>query len=141
MLKTVLRWVLTVGMVFVGVMHFVNPADFVAIVPAVLPAKLALVYISGIAEIAGGLGLILPQTRRLAGWGLVALYIAVFPANINMLVNHLPLGDKPVETWQLWARLPIQLVLIAWAYWYTRPSEGQGPAIAAPATAPTSTSR
>ena len=139
MLKTVLRWVLTVGMVFVGVMHFVNPADFVAIVPAVLPAKLALVYISGLAEIAGGLGLILPQTRRLAGWGLVALYIAVFPANINMLVNHLPLGDKPVETWQLWARLPIQLVLIAWAYWYTRPD--QGPAIAAVATAPTPTSR
>lgn len=121
MLKTALRWVLTVGMVFVGVLHFVSPAGFVAIVPEVLPAKLALVYVSGIAEIAGGLGLILPQTRRLAAWGLVALYVAVFPANINMLVNDLPLGDNHLETWQLWARLPFQAVLIAWAYWYTRP--------------------
>jgi uncharacterized membrane protein len=139
MLKIILRWLLTVGMVIVGVTHFTEPANFVAIVPEVLPAKLALVYISGIAEIAGGLGLILPATRRLAAWGLVALYIAVFPANINMLVNDLPLGDKPLETWQLWARLPIQLVLIAWAYWYTRPD--QGPAITAVATAPTPTSR
>ena len=139
MLKTILRWVLTVGMTVIGVLHFVKPEGFVAIVPEVLPAKLALVYISGIAEIAGGLGLILPATRRLAAWGLVALYVAVFPANINMLVNDLPIGDKPLEAWQLWARLPIQLVLIAWAYWYTRPD--QGPAIGAMATAPTPTSR
>jgi uncharacterized membrane protein len=76
--------------------------------------------ISGIAEILGGLGLIVPATRRLAAWGLIALYVAVFPANLNMALNHLPLGTTPVATWLLWARLPLQLVLIVWAYWYTR---------------------
>jgi uncharacterized membrane protein len=89
--------------------------------PAQLPAPLLLVQISGVAEIAGGLGLILPQTRRLAAWGLIALFLAIFPANVNMAVHHLPLDGKPVAPALLWARLPLQLVLIAWAYWYTRP--------------------
>ena len=120
--KTVLRWLMTVLMTFVGVMHFVKPAGFVAIVPAQLPAPLLLVQVSGVAEILGGLGLILPQTRRLAAWGLIALYIAVFPANVNAAVNHLPLDGRPVAPALLWARLPLQLVLIAWAYWYTRPT-------------------
>ena len=139
MIKTILRWVLTAAMVFVGTMHFIDPDTFVAIVPAALPAKLALVYVSGVAEIAGGLGLILPATRRIAAWGLIALYVAVFPANVNMALNHLPFGDRPVEAWQLWARLPLQLVFIAWAYWYTRPD--QGAVKVAVATAPTSTTR
>jgi uncharacterized membrane protein len=119
--KTIVRWVATIAMVVVGVKHFLNPAPFVGIVPAALPHKLALVYVSGVAEIAGGLGLILPATRRAAAWGLIALYVAVFPANINMAVNHLPLGADPVPQWLLWARLPLQIVFIAVAYWYTRP--------------------
>jgi uncharacterized membrane protein len=123
-LKTGLRWLLTIGMVAVGVTHFTSPENFVAIVPAALPKPLLLVYVSGVAEIAGGLGLILPQTRRAAAWGLIALFIAVFPANVNMAVNHLPLGGKPVDPAFLWARLPLQLVLIAWAYWYTRRERG-----------------
>jgi uncharacterized membrane protein len=123
MLKTVLRWLLTVGMVGAGLNHFIKPDPYVAMMPDALPAHLALVYISGVAEILGGLGLILPRTRRLAAWGLVLLLLAIFPANINMAVNHLPLGDRPVPTWALWARLPLQAVLIAWAYWYTRPEK------------------
>jgi uncharacterized membrane protein len=118
--KTVLRWILTVFMTFAGVMHFVKPGPFVAMVPAQLPSPLLLVQLSGVAEILGGLGLILPQTRRFAAWGLIALYIAVFPANVNMAVNHLPLDGKPVAPALLWARLPLQLVLIAWAAWYAR---------------------
>jgi uncharacterized membrane protein len=121
-METALRWLLTLLMVAIGVLHFVAPAGFVSIVPRALPAPLALVYISGAAEIAGGLGLALPRTRRLAAWGLVALYIAVFPANVNMAVNQLPLGDQPLPTGVLWARLPLQLVLIYWAWRYTRPS-------------------
>ena len=120
-LKTGLRWLLTIFMVGAGITHFTNPGAFVAMVPEVLPAPLALTYVSGVAEIAGGLGLILPQTRRAAAWGLILLYLAVFPANVNMAVNHLPLDGKPVDPVLLWARLPLQLVLIAWAYWYTRP--------------------
>jgi uncharacterized membrane protein len=125
-LKTVLRWVLTVFMTVAGLNHFLAPAPYVAMMPAALPAPLALVYISGVAEILGGLGLILPATRRLAAWGLIALFIAIFPANINMAVNHLPLGDRVLPTWALWARLPLQFVLMAWAYWYTRPADRAG---------------
>lgn len=103
-----------------GVMHFVAPKPFVQIVPAWLPAPLLLVYISGFFEIIGAIGLLIPFTQRAAAWGLVALLIAVFPANINMAVNELPLGDTvyPIGNW---VRLPLQFVLIAWAYWMTRP--------------------
>jgi uncharacterized membrane protein len=118
--KTILRWVLTVFMVGAGVNHFVSPAAYDAMVPAALPAPHLLVQISGVAEILGGLGLILPRTRRLAAWGLIALLVAVFPANLNMAWNDLPLGTTHVASWLLWARLPLQLVLIAWAAWFAR---------------------
>lgn len=122
MAKVILRWLLTVFMVLAGVNHFLSPAPYLAMMPAELPhgSHLALVYVSGVAEILGGLGLILPATRRLAAWGLIALFVAILPANINMAWNHLPLGGNPIPAWMLWARLPLQLVLIAWAYWYTR---------------------
>lgn len=119
-ITTGLRWLLTVVMVVAGINHFVSPATYVGMMPSLLPAPLALVYISGIAEIAGGLGLILPATRRLAAWGLIALFVAVFPANVNMAVNHLRLGTSDVPIWALWARLPLQVVLIAWAWLFTR---------------------
>lgn len=118
--RTILRWVLAVFMVAAGTNHFVASDAYVAMVPSVLPAHLLLVQISGVAEIAGGIGLVLPPTRRLAAWGLIALFIAVFPANINMAVNHLPLGGRAIPAWALWARLPVQLVLIGWAALYTR---------------------
>jgi uncharacterized membrane protein len=120
-MKLALQWLLTVFMVAAGLNHFISPAPYVAMMPDALPAPLALVYVSGVAEIAGGLGLILPATRRAAAWGLIALFVAVFPANLNMAINELPLGTMHVPTWALWARLPLQLVLIAWAYWFTRP--------------------
>jgi len=118
--RTISRWVLTLFMVAAGVNHFVNPAPYLGMMPDALPAHLALVDLSGVAEILGGLGLILPATRRLAAWGLIALFVAVFPANLNMALNHLPLGTTNVPAWALWARLPLQLVLIAWAYGFTR---------------------
>jgi uncharacterized membrane protein len=123
-LKTALRFLLAGAMTVVGVLHFVNPGGFVRIVPAYLPAPLALVLISGVAEVAGGLGLLIPRTRRLAAWGLVALYIAVFPANLNMALHQIPLGDAPMapdKVWLLWLRLPFQALFIAWAHWFTRP--------------------
>jgi len=119
--KTILRWALTVFMVGAGVNHFIDPAMYLGMMPQQLPAHGVLVAVSGVAEIFGGLGLILPQTRRLAAWGLIALFVCVFPANLNMALNHLPLGTHAVPTWALWARLPLQLVLIVWAYWFTRP--------------------
>jgi uncharacterized membrane protein len=119
--KTILRWLFTVVMVVAGANHFIDPDTYMAMMPDVLPAPLALVYISGIAEIAGGLGLILPATRKLAAWGLILLFLAVFPANINMAINGLPLAGNELPAWALWGRLPLQLVFIAWAFWYTRP--------------------
>lgn len=120
--RTVLRWLLALVMVGAGVNHFLSPATYVAMMPVALPWHLALVYVSGVAEIAGGLGLLVPRTRRAAAWGLIALLVAVFPANVNMAVNELPLGTTTVPTWALWARLPLQLVLIAWAYAVRGPS-------------------
>lgn len=116
-IKRVFRVLMAMAMTTVGILHFTSPEPFVRIVPAVLPAPLALVYLSGIAEIAGGVGLMVPKLRRAAGMGLIALYIAVFPANINMALHNLQLGADPIPTWALWARLPFQFVFIAWAYW------------------------
>lgn len=115
-----LRWLLAAFMTLAGLNHFLSPETYLGMMPAVLPAPLALVYISGVAEIAGGLGLLHRRTRTLAAWGLIALFIAVFPANLNMAINGLPLGERSVPLWALWARLPVQLVLIAWAFRFTR---------------------
>ncbi len=118
-------------MVAAGVNHFINPAPYLGMMPAEFPHSwhLPLVYISGVFEVLGGLGLILPATRRAAAWGLVALLLAVFPANVNMAINQLPLGDSAVPQWALWARLPLQIVLIAWAWWFTRPASRVGATI------------
>lgn len=113
-------WALAIAMIAIGVLHFVRPKPFVRIVPKYLPAPLALVYISGFFEILGGVGLLIPATRSWAAWGLIALYIAVFPANVYMLTDDVSLDpNKPIPRWALWLRLPFQLVFIAWAYWFT----------------------
>lgn len=103
-------------MVMAGVAHFFSPEQFIRIVPPFLPYPAALVYISGVFEILGGVGLLVPGLRYVAALGLVALYVAVFPANIYMAVNQIPFGESTPQ-WMLWARLPMQVVLIAWAYW------------------------
>jgi len=99
----------------VGTMHFTQPRFFVAIVPAFFPAPRVLVWVSGACELALAIGVLILRTRRVAGFGLIALYVAVFPANINMVV-HPELGGN-VPLWALWARLPLQGVLMLWA-WY-----------------------
>lgn len=115
-----LRALLGAVMLLVGVLHFLTPEPFVKMVPAALPSPLLLVHLSGVAEIAGGAGLFIPRVRRAASWGLIALYVSVFPANVNMALNHIPLGDLQLTTFQLWARLPLQVVFIAWAWWVGR---------------------
>jgi uncharacterized membrane protein len=120
-IKTVLRLLLAGLMVLVGVQHFRDPEPFVRIVPSALPAPRLLVYLSGVFEILGGVGLLVPRTRRAAAWGLIALFVAVFPANVNMAFNDIPMGDHPVPPVLLWLRLPLQAVFIAWAWWFTRP--------------------
>jgi uncharacterized membrane protein len=121
MMRRALRLLLAVAMTAVGILHFVAPEGFVRIVPDYLPAPLALVLVSGAAEIMGGVGLLVARTRRLASFGLVALYVAVFPANVNMALHDLPLGAAHVPTALLWLRLPLQLVLIVLALWVGKP--------------------
>ena len=120
-LKTAACVLLSLLFLGAGVLHLALPAGFVAIVPRQLPFPLALVYISGVVEIVGGIGLLVPALRVRAAWLLVALLVAVFPANVNMAVNHIYLPGLPHNTALLWARLPLQGVLIAWAWWFTRP--------------------
>jgi uncharacterized membrane protein len=106
--------------VVAGIAHFVSPEAYVRIVPPYLPQPGLLVLISGIAEIAGGIGLLLPITRRMAAFGLVVLLIAVFPANIYMATAHIPFAGLAGKSWLQWLRLPLQLPLIWWAWQYTR---------------------
>jgi uncharacterized membrane protein len=107
--------------VVAGVSHFTNPDFFVSIVPPWLPAHLELVYVSGVFEILGGLGVLLPATRRLAGLGLLALLVAVYPANVHMAVNPEPFVAQGTPLWALYLRLPFQFVFMAWVWWATRP--------------------
>lgn len=127
-LKRPLLFVMAPGYVVAGLLHFLVPAFYAQIVPPGLPAPLALVYLSGIAEIAVGLGLLVPRTRRYAAWATVALLIAIFPANVYMAtsgvaIEGMPGGGDPSALVR-WGRLPFQGVLILWALWYTRPSNG-----------------
>ncbi len=102
--------------VFAGVMHFVIPQSYAAIMPVWLPSPMGMVYLSGILEILGGLGVLIPQTRRLAGAGLIALLIAVFPANVQMLANAMSDGASPLHIALLFLRLPLQPLMIVWVY-------------------------
>lgn len=103
--------------VFAGVMHFVKPGWYRRIVPPWLPRHTELVAASGVAEIAGGLAVMHPATRRLGSAWSIATLLAVFPANVHMALNAdeyergVP-GGEPT----LWARLPVQALFIAWAY-------------------------
>src|SRR4051812_32008665 len=118
-MKTFLRGLLGFLMIASGILHFVRPEPFVAIVPDYLPNPLTLVYVSGFFEILGGIGLFIPRVSRLAAWGLIALFIAVFPANIHMAIHKIPFNGVvyPIGNW---VRLPLQAVFIVWAYWLTK---------------------
>ena len=118
-LKTFMKYLLGVFFVGAGVMHFVNPGFYLKLVPPYLPWHLGLVYLSGVAEILLGLLVVIPKYTWLAAWGLIALLIAVFPANIYTAMNPQIMPDVS-PTAQL-IRLPFQLVFIVWAWWFTRP--------------------
>ncbi len=132
LIKAVMRWLLTAYMVGAGINHFIDPKTYLAMTPNWLPAPEFRVYFSAIAEIAGGIGLIFPKTRKLAGWWLIATYIALLPATIKMAIEGLPFGTHKLPSWALWGRIPVQVVLMAWAFWYTRPDP-----VVVPETKPT----
>ena len=112
------RYIIAVLFIITGLLHFIRPQVFVNIMPDVVPYHLAMVYISGVAEIAGAIGILIPQFRVPAAWGLIALLIAVFPANINMAVEGVQkTGFTSWYSLLTMLRLPLQFVLIYWIYW------------------------
>lgn len=107
-----------------GIRHFTTPDFYLRMMPPYIPAHEAMVALSGVAESALGLAVLIPPLRVYAAWGIIALLIAVFPANVHMAVANVPLGELPA--WVAWARLPFQAVFIAWAWWHTRDVAAQG---------------
>ena len=103
----------------VGIDHFINPDFYLSIMPPAFPLHLEAVYISGLFEVLGGLGVLIPRLRKFSGWGLIALLIAVYPANIYMALTPEAFPDVPLYT--LYIRLVFQFIFFYWAYLVTRP--------------------
>ena len=108
-------------MVVAGALHFVATDAYVAIMPSYLPLPRELVQVSGGFEILGGVGLLIPRLRPAAGIALIVLYVAVLPANVNMAVHEIQPPGFRIAPVLLWARIPLQLVLMAWAWQVSRP--------------------
>lgn len=117
-MKTIFLYVMAVVYIAAGIYHFANPLFYKKIMPDYLPWHMQLIYISGACEIVLGLLLLPASTSTYAAWGIIALLIAVFPANIQMAINFYQ--KKHPYLWIALVRLPLQLVLIWWAYIYTK---------------------
>jgi len=104
-----------------GANHFLKPVFYLKMMPPYVPWHAAMVYISGIAEVLGGVGLLIPSVRRAAAWGLVALLVAVFPANIYMATNPVEAGAGSIPAAALYGRLLLQPIFIWWLLWCSKP--------------------
>ena len=115
--RLISRWMLAIAFVLAGLNHFRSPDFYLRIMPSYVPWHQALVTISGVFEIAGGLLILPKKTRRLAGYGLIALLIAVLPANVEAALRY---GGPSAAAWKrilLWLRIPFQGVFAAWVWW------------------------
>ncbi len=117
--KRALLWLMAGFYILAGVLHFSATDAYLPLMPPWLPAHRALILLSGAAEVLLGVLVLLPGTRRVAAWGIVLLLVAVFPANLHVAVHDVPLfgATEGLGIWN-WVRLPFQLVLILWAWWY-----------------------
>jgi uncharacterized membrane protein len=118
--RTIARILASIFFIGAGFNHFRNPQFYKEIVPHGFGPPGMIVAISGICEIAGGLGLLIPALRRTAGWGLIALLVVVFPANIYMALEPQKIPDMHYPQWALWLRLPLQAVFIAWVWFVSK---------------------
>jgi uncharacterized membrane protein len=121
-IKAASKYLLAIFMIAAGIMHFVNPAFFLKIMPPYLPLHRELVLLSGLIESLLGVLLLIPQASRKAAWGIVALLVAVFPANIYLFQNQ---DILPAPAVVHFLRLPLQGLFIVWAYWHTRSLKDQ----------------
>jgi uncharacterized membrane protein len=116
------RAAVAAGLFFIvaGALHFARPAPYDAMIPPFLSSPRFWTYLSGAAEVAGGVGMLLPRWRRYSALGLVVLLLAVLPANIHVAVASVQLAELPMPRWYFWARIPFQLVYVAWVAWAGR---------------------
>ena len=110
---------LSLFFIYFGIDHFINPEFYLSIMPPAFPLHAEAVYISGFFEILGGISVLIAPLRKIAGWGLVALLICVYPANIYMAIT--PEAFPEISIGLLYLRLPLQFLFIYWAYSVTRP--------------------
>jgi uncharacterized membrane protein len=116
----VMLLVMGVFYVVAGLAHFMRPDFYLPMMPPWLPAHRELIFLSGVAEVLLGVAVLVPRLRRIAGWGIIALLIAIFPANLHIALHDVPVfgATQGAGIWN-WVRLPLQAVLIAWAWSYT----------------------
>ena len=119
------RFLLAAAFIFAGAVHLFDPNLLLPIMPPQIPFPRFCILASGVAELLGGLGLLLPSPaiRLAAGAGLILLLIAVFPANIYMAAHHIRIHGFPRHDWEAWARLPLQPLLIFAVAWVVRPAK------------------
>lgn len=115
------RGALALFIIVAGILHFAATDAYIAIIPDYLPLHRELVYLSGVFQILLGLALLWRKTRQVAGIGLILLFLAVLPANINMAAQDIQPASFRIPAFLLWARLPFQFVLIYWAWRVSRP--------------------
>jgi uncharacterized membrane protein len=119
------RYLLAALFIGSGTLHLTRPKPFRAIMPPQIPEPDAMVAISGVAEILGGFGILIPATRPAASWGLIALLAAVFPANVHMALEHVEPDGMQIPSVLLWARLSLQPLLMWWVFTATRQKKGR----------------
>ena len=119
-LKKIALYLTGLFFIVAGARHFLMPEFYMLMMPNYLPVPLILIYISGFFEILGGIGLMIPSTRVFSAWGLMALLLAVLPANIFLWTHNVQLPDNFRPSWYLLLRVPLQFLLIAWTYMFAK---------------------
>ena len=125
-IKTILLYVMALTYMYVGFDHLSNPEFYIRIIPPDLPLPEILNVVSGLAEIVLGVFLLDRRTRPFAAWGVIALLVAVFPANVYMATANVGVDGPGTGAGMInWVRLPFQFLFAAWAWWYTRPEKAE----------------
>jgi uncharacterized membrane protein len=119
-LKKVALYSTAIFFIAAGARHFIMPEFFMLMMPSYLPVPLTLIYISGLFQIIGGIGLMIPSVRSFSAWGLMVLLLAVLPANVYLWTHHVHLPEHYDPSWYLMLRIPLQFLLIAWMYMFAK---------------------
>ena len=115
--RTMLRWLLAIAYAYAGYRHLATPAPFLGITPPWVPFPAEVVAFTGVAELTGAAGLMIPQTRKAAGWGLALYALCVWPANFHHALANVAIGGETLSWWYHGPRLALQPVIIWWALW------------------------